>query len=206
MDPLESMLRPAIDVINRNIPEVTRARELCVELAGTTVAVHVNDTALAAYFTVTEESVLLSRELDQHLDNDPDLCIRGSLLALGRMAATGDASAIRDGSVELIGDAETAQAFQELLAAARPDLEEGVARIFGDAAAHGLGQLGRSVQRWAGDASATMGANIREYVQEESRDAPSRYETEHFAGMVATLRDDVDRLAARIARLAERTD
>ena len=202
MDPLESVLRPAIDVLNRNIPEVTRARQLCAELAGTTVAIHVNDTAMAAFFTVNEESISLSRELD----DDPELCIRGSLLALGKMAATGDASAIRDGSVELIGDAETAQSFQELLSTARPDLEEGVAKVFGDAAAHSLGELGRSVQRWAEDAGATMGTNIREYVQEESRDAPSRYEAERFASEVTTLRDDVDRLAARISRLAERTD
>lgn len=202
MDPLESVLRPAIHIINRNIPEVTRARELCAELAGTTVAVHVNDTAMAAFFTVHEESISLSGQLD----DDPELCISGSLLALGKMAATGDASAIRDGSVELIGDAETAQSFQELLAVARPDFEEGVARVLGDAAAHGLGEFSRSLQRWAEDAGATMGANVREYVQEESRDAPSRYEAERFAGDVATLRDDVDRLAARVSRLAERTD
>ena len=46
-----------------------------------------------------------------------------------------------------------------------------------------------------------MGANIREYLQEESRDAPSRYEVDRFSDNVSTLRDDVDRLEARIERL-----
>ena len=46
-----------------------------------------------------------------------------------------------------------------------------------------------------------MGANIREYLQEESRDATSRYEVDRFATNVNTLRDDVDRLEARINRL-----
>jgi ubiquinone biosynthesis protein UbiJ len=46
-----------------------------------------------------------------------------------------------------------------------------------------------------------MGDNIREYLQEESRDVPSRYEVERFAKRVNELRDDVDRLAARISRL-----
>jgi ubiquinone biosynthesis protein UbiJ len=46
-----------------------------------------------------------------------------------------------------------------------------------------------------------MGANIREYLQEESRDAPSRYEVDRFADEVSTLRDDVDRLEARINHL-----
>jgi ubiquinone biosynthesis protein UbiJ len=51
-----------------------------------------------------------------------------------------------------------------------------------------------------------MGANIREYLQEESRDVPSRYEVERFAAQVGDLRDDVERLAARVRRLQERAD
>ena len=46
-----------------------------------------------------------------------------------------------------------------------------------------------------------MGDNIREYLQEESRDVPSRYEVEQFTRRVNQLRDDVERLAARVGRL-----
>jgi ubiquinone biosynthesis protein UbiJ len=48
-----------------------------------------------------------------------------------------------------------------------------------------------------------MGTNIREYLQEESRDAPSRYEVETFADKVNKLRDDVDRIEARLNRLQD---
>ena len=202
MDALETLLRPAIQGLNKNIPEVTRARELCVQLAGTTAAVRVKNTALTAYFTINEDSIALS----DATENNPDICITGSLLTLARMAGSGDAGAIRDGSLELIGDAETAQAFQELLSAAKPDLEESLSSVVGDAAAHGLGKFSRGVRRWARDARSTMGANIREYLQEESRDVPSRYEVERFATQVGGLRDDVERLAARIKRLQERAD
>jgi ubiquinone biosynthesis protein UbiJ len=202
MDALETLLRPAVRILNKNIPEVTRARELCAQLSGTTAAVRVKNTALTAYFKINDESI----ELSGAAESDPDICITGSLLTLGRMAGSGDAEAIRDGSLELIGDAETAQAFQELLAAAKPDLEESVSTIVGDAAAHGLGRFGRGLRRWASDARSTMGANIREYLQEESRDVPSRYEVERFAAQVGDLRDDVERLAARVHRLQERAD
>ncbi len=202
MDALETLLRPAVQILNKNIPEVTRARELCHQLNGTTVAIRVKDTALAGYFTVNEDSISIS----QSADGEPDICISGSLLTLARMAGSGDADAIRDGSLELTGDAETAEAFQNLLTAAKPDLEEGVASIIGDAAAHSLGELGRGMGRWARDARSTMGANIREYLQEESRDLPSRYEVERFAAAVGTLRDDVDRLVARFDRLQDRSD
>lgn len=202
MDALETLLRPAVAVLNRNIPEVTRARELCAELAGKTIAVRVRKSALNAFFTIHDESILLRGASDV----EPDVVISGSLVALGGLAATGNSGAIRDGDVDLTGDAATAQAFQELMAVARPDLEEGVSSLVGDAAAHSLGTLARNTQRWAEDARATMGANIREYVQEESQDAPSRYEVERFSQDVATLRDDVDRLAARIDRLQRGRD
>jgi len=45
---------------------------------------------------------------------------------------------------------------------------------------------------------------VREYLQEESRDVPSRYEVEEFAGEIGRLRDDVDRLEARINLLGDR--
>jgi ubiquinone biosynthesis protein UbiJ len=46
-----------------------------------------------------------------------------------------------------------------------------------------------------------MGGNIREYLQEESRDVPTRYEVERFSQQVGILRDDVERIAARLSRL-----
>jgi len=202
MDSLETLLRPAVKILNNNIPEVTRARELCAQLAGTTVAIRVKSTALTAYFKIHDESIALSGVLEE----DPDICITGSLLTLARMASSGDVAAIRDGSLELIGDVETAQAFQELLSAAKPDFEEGLSAVIGDAAAHSLGTASNSVRSWASDVRSTMGANIREYLQEESRDLPSRYEFERYGSEVGNLRDDVERLAARINRLQERAD
>lgn len=201
MDPLESILRPATRILNRNIREMTPARELCAELAGTVAAVRVSNTGLAMYFTFDSDSVTLSSESQQ----DPDISISGSILTLARIASSGDEQAIRDGSVELVGDALKAQAFQKLLGYAKPDLEEELASVIGDSAAHGIGQFARSVRSWATQARATMGQNIREYLQEESRDVPSRYETERFSVAVGRLRDDVERLAARIDRLAEKS-
>ncbi|MGB5165181.1 MAG: hypothetical protein WBN61_07990, partial [Woeseiaceae bacterium] len=60
------------------------------------------------------------------------------------------------------------------------------------------------VGRWARAARSTMGANVREYLQEESGDVPSRYEVEKFTTQVSVLRDDVARVEARINRLLRR--
>jgi ubiquinone biosynthesis accessory factor UbiJ len=194
MNPLETLLQPIARVLNRNIRESTRASELCERLDGKLIAIRVRDTGLSGYFEIDRTGLLLSTTNEE----EPDVIITGSLVALAFMAGE---DSIRDGSLDLTGDAATAQAFQQLLEHARPDIEEELSAVIGDTAAHGLGEFARAVGRWARETRSIMGDNIREYLQEESRDVPSRYEVDQFSRRVNQLRDDVDRLAARISRL-----
>ncbi len=186
-------------MLNRNIRATTPARELCAKLAGTVVAIRVRNTALTTWFVVDKDSLEVATECDA----EPDVLITGSLLTLASMAGASGTSALRDGSLELTGDPHLADDFQKLLALARPDIEEELSGVVGDAVAHRLGTIARGVGNWGRDTRSTMGANIREYLQEESRDLPSRYEVDRFADNVSALRDDVDRLEARISHLQD---
>jgi ubiquinone biosynthesis protein UbiJ len=199
VNPLEAALRPIANVLNKNIRSTTPARELCRTLDGTVVAVRVRNTSLATWFIVHNDCLELTTECHA----EPDVIITGSLITLARMAGEAGVGALRDGSMELTGDAHLANEFQQLLEYAKPDIEEELSGVVGDVAAHRLGEIARGVSDWTRNASSTMGANIREYLQEESRDVPSRYEVDRFAGNVNTLRDDVDRLEARIDRLQD---
>jgi ubiquinone biosynthesis protein UbiJ len=194
MNPLEAALRPVVNVLNRNIRETTPARELCDKMGDTVVAVRVRNTALAMWFVIHDGHL----ELATDYDGEPDVLISGSLLTLARMSGDAGLEALRNGSLELTGDAHKAERFQRLLALAKPDVEEELSSVVGDAAAHRLGEIARGLGEWGRSARTTMSANVREYLQEESRDVPSRYEVEQFASDVGTLRDDVDRLEARI--------
>jgi len=196
MSPLQALLQPVARVLNKNIRESTPARALCSQLDGKVVAIRVRDTALASYIMINDETVELSPEHDA----EPDVVITGSLVTLALLAGE---DSIRDGSLDLTGDAATAQAFQQLLTHAQPDIEEELSGVIGDTAAHGLGKVARGVGRWARESRSIMRDNIREYLQEESRDVPSRYEVEQFSKGVNTLRDDVDRLATRIEHLRD---
>jgi len=201
MDPLAILLDPLARLLNRNIAESTPARELAERLDGKVIAVRVRDTALAMYFRVGDGRV----DLATAVPDEPDVVLTGTLLSLAQLAAGGEAPTAGDGRLELTGDLDAAQRFQRLLRYARPDFEEELSKLVGDAAAHQVGRAARGVGRWGSEARSTMEANIREYLQEESRDLPSRYEVERLASDIDVLRDDVDRLAARLDRLLART-
>lgn len=196
-DPLEAILRPVASLLNRNIAATTPARELCARLSGKTIAVRVRDTSLAMYFRFAGDSVSLASEYGE----EPDVAITGSLLTLARLTTVAEDDTSGFTGIDLTGDIGTARSFQRLLGFAKPDIEEELSAVIGDAAARQVGQFVRGVRRWAREAGSTMSGNVREYLQEESRELPSRYEFERFSGRVDALRDDVARLEARMKRL-----
>jgi len=143
--------------------------------------------------------------LSLQLPDDPDVTVSGSLLSLLRISGSGEQS-FRNGSVGISGNAEVAEKFQRLLAYGKPDLEEELSTAIGDVAAHGVGEFARGFSRWGRAARSTMRQNISEYLQEESRAVPSRYEADKFSANVNSLRDDVERLEARLRDLEHRAD
>ncbi|MEM6512531.1 MAG: SCP2 sterol-binding domain-containing protein [Pseudomonadota bacterium] len=198
MNALDALMRPVARLLNRSIQDSLTAQELCGELNGHIVGIAVRDTSLAVHFVFDDAITLLS-----DAPRDADARIVGSIPGLARLAASGDPDAIRRGDIQLEGDIATIQTFQKLLAYAKPDPEEELSRVIGDQAANQLGNLARSVGAWGRDARDTMAGNLKEYLQEESGDVPSRYEAERFGKAVSKLRDDVDRLEARLERLEE---
>ncbi len=199
MDALDALMRPVARLLNRSIQDSLTAQELCSELNGHVVAIAVRDTSLGAFFVFEDDIVTLVSDAP----GDPDARIVGSIPGLARLAASGDPDAIRRGDIQLEGDIATVQSFQKLLAHAKPDPEEELSRIVGDEAAGQLGNLARGFIDWGREARSTMTDNLREYLQEESGDVPTRYEVERFGKNVGKLRDDVDRLEARLEQLEE---
>lgn len=201
MNALERLLQPFAALANRQIRMKTPARELAQELEGSVIGVRVRNSALAMYFHIEEGEISLTSDYG----GVPDAVITGSLLTLAQLAGRSGEEAIREGSLDLAGDAALAQSFQRLLWHARPDLEEELSGVIGDVAAHGLGNLARGVNDWGRRAGSTLRQNLSEYLKEEKRAVPSRYEVDRFRGEVERVRDDVARLEARLKRLEQDT-
>lgn len=198
-DALETLFRPVVAMMNRQISARTPARALCSQLDGRVLAVRVPDTALAAYLRVSAGAVTANADYE----GEPDVVVSGSVLSLARMGGPAGESLFRDGSVTIHGDALVAQQFQRLLRYGRPDLEEELSTVIGDVAAHGVGEFVRSAVQWIDDTRRTMRDNVGEYLQEESRAVPGRHEVDAFRKDVNGLRDDVARFEARLRSVEE---
>lgn len=137
---------------------------------------------------------------------EPDCLIRGTPLGLARMGmAERKETQLLSGEVDITGDTVLAQALSAAFARLEVDWEEQLARLIGDPFAHQVGNQMRAAAQWGQRTSASMTANLKEYLQEERRLTPTRYEVDAFLAQVDTLRDDVERVAARVERLAQRT-
>ena len=193
-------LQPFEAVLNRNIAASATARQLCRQLDGKVLALHVTGTPVNIFLRGTGERM----EVDTVNTGVATASLSGTPLSLLRLAGARADAALRGGNVHIEGNAEVAQTFSELLKHARPDLEEELSRVIGDVAAHQAGNIARSALAFGRRAADTFAQNVAEFLQEESRDLPTRTEADEFLAGVDKLRDDVDRVAARIKLLEQR--
>lgn len=152
---------------------------------------------------------LLVRPLDGkvqvsgHPAFEPDTIIRGSPLALARLGASRRASAASiNEDIEIHGDVEVGHVFQDVLAGVEIDWEEWLAGRIGDIPAHHAGSATREFSAAFAGVIDKLRMDISEYLQEEARIVPARAEIEQFMDEIDLLRGDIDRLEARVERVA----
>jgi ubiquinone biosynthesis protein UbiJ len=139
------------------------------------------------------------------LDPAADAVIRGTPLALIRLGASDEATReLFAGEVRIDGDVRLGTRMRQLFTQLEIDWEEQLAGLLGDVVAHQLGRRLRELSAWRRRSGEALAADVGEYLNEESRTLPSRPETESFMAEVDVLRDDVERLAARLRRLREK--
>jgi ubiquinone biosynthesis protein UbiJ len=136
----------------------------------------------------------------------PDTVISGAPWSLARAGYGGDRGALFAGEVEIRGDVALGQRFEAILRGIDIDWEEQLSRLVGDVAAHQVGRLVRDTAAWGAKSADTLGRDVSEYLQEESRHLPQRDEVDAFLAAVDVLRNDVERLEARVKRLREWTE
>jgi ubiquinone biosynthesis protein UbiJ len=153
------------------------------------------DSVLTLYVEPSAQGLRLHRQSER----EPDVTLGGSIPVFARLARTG----VAVGDLKISGDVELGSRFKRILENADPDWEEPLARIVGDVAAHQIGRAVRAGREWSKQAVNSLGLDVAEYLQEESRVLAPRVRVEEFLSAVDKLRNDAERLQKRLELLQE---
>ena len=191
--------------LNRALALDAETRGELQRLDGRSVAVHLASPPLALQLTVAGDALRVGPVIEEGDGVAPDLSVRGTLGGLlGQLPFLRDAQDTPVGRLRIEGDAELARRLQQLAQRFDPDWQQPFTRVFGEVVgvqiANGIAAGLRQAQVVAKGGAETMA----EYLTEESRDIVPRAELAAFHDDVDALRDDVERLAARLARLQGR--
>ena len=126
------------------------------------------------------------------------LVITASPGALGA-AAQGEEQLLR--ALDVAGNARLATEVMFLFRHLRWDAEEELSKWVGDVAAHRLAGLARGAAAWHADAARRIAGSLVEYAAEEKRLLVRRAEVGELAAAQARLRDALERLEKRVARI-----
>jgi len=193
------MLTTLANVLNRGLPRSPRARQLCAELAGRSIALVIPG---IARLRVASNGQTLSVTRDEA---PADATLSGGALSLLALSGESGQAAVQRGDVTISGATEVAAAFRELAQLLRPDIEEELSLLIGDVPAHQLARLARLAAGFGRRAADTTLQNLAEYLGHERADLVSRNEGEQFLRGVDALREGVDRLQARLDLLERRS-
>jgi ubiquinone biosynthesis accessory factor UbiJ len=183
-------------LIDRHIAGSPRARELIAALDGKSLRI---DAAFTPWQVMLRADG--GRLAARRGDTPADAVIRGTPLALLALIRENPLDVIRRGDVKIAGDSHIAEGFQELLQLLRPDLEEELSRVVGDAPAYSAASFLRSAINYGRNSAQTARKNIGEYLAHEKRLLVPRAEAVEFMQGVDDLRERCDRLTARVVQL-----
>ncbi|MBB71726.1 MAG: sterol-binding protein [Legionellales bacterium] len=192
-------LSPLESVINGYLRLDPDVEVLLEPLVDKTVGFTIAPFGIEFFVCFTEDRVQLVNQLPQA----PDCHIRGTPSSLFMMQFSDDKKGLFKGDVTIDGDTDVATQAKQFFDRLDIDWEEHLSHLVGDPIAHGIGGFIRKLCGWGKSTRNTMKSNLTEYMQEEIRYFPPRQEIEDFMDDVDSLRNSVERLALRVARLQQ---
>lgn len=141
-----------------------------------------------------------------HLDREADTIIHSNPLGLIRLSIlpASKARSLFNDKIRMTGNTELGQQVKKLFDEMDIDWEGHLAHFTGDVVAHQIGSFVRKGMAFKKKLDESMRQNVSEYLQEELRVIPTKYEMEDFFAEVDELSLSVERLQAHINQLISR--
>jgi ubiquinone biosynthesis protein UbiJ len=203
-----SVVVTGLQVIIKNVLELDpELAEGIAELEGSILEVHIKgfDTRFQLYPSATGISIVPLSGQQRQSGVVPDVTVSGPPFTLLRLLGSLESvDGVLPQDVSISGELPLVQKLAMLAKRVNIDWEEALSKLLGDTVAHEVGRGIRGFVAWAGATTETFACDMGEYLREERRLSPTRLEIDDFFADVDRVRDDVERLAVRIARLTRR--
>ncbi len=187
------MFKPLLTrVLNHLVTQNQWARGELLPFSGKTMGF--NMSPASANLTILEDGGLAMA--GESLNVDASIHLSPSL-ALRLFAKDTDAMS----QVRIEGDTELAKAMAKVLQNMKWDYEEDLSRVIGDIPANKISAFAKSTAQEAKQQAVNFAEMAAEYWQEESPLIAKKRHVEDFVKKVDVLRDDVERLEKRLAKL-----
>ena len=185
-------------VANRVIGLDPFSQRKLAAMDGRVIAIHSAQPDFDFYLQPTDTGLRFLKKQE----GEPDVTLRGDMSGFIKLLKS-DGAGFSDAGVRIEGDVEIAQKLKSVMEHLDPDWEEELSNHVGDVAAHQIGRAARGLRQWLQSAHKTVEQNAAEYFQHEAKLLATHEQAERFVHDVDQLRDDVERLAARIERLGK---
>jgi ubiquinone biosynthesis protein UbiJ len=201
-NPLLAILGRALQaLLNRALALDEESRERLRALDGRAIAIEFSGVGVAMRITVEGDALRVGPASAAAAD----LKLRARPASFLAMALRrGESTTLPAGKVEISGDAELARRIEKLVRNFQPDIEEAFTRVFGDVLGYQIAQAFKRAFDWSRESAKNLVQDSADFLRDEIRELVAPDEMEQFLDDVDALREDADRLDARIARITAR--
>lgn len=182
-------------VINRYLALDPEMLDKLAGFDGKVIMLEITGTGKKLYLFPDSKGISIRTEHEGAVDT----ILRGSPISLFKMGLVPNAAnLLLKGEVEISGDTRMGHRFKNAFSQMDIDWSEPLSRLLGDSLAYQLQQSTKKTGDWGRRTVKSVAASLSEYLQEETGDVVTGTEIEMFNEAVDRLRNDVDRLQAKI--------
>ncbi|MBS0432448.1 MAG: SCP2 sterol-binding domain-containing protein [Proteobacteria bacterium] len=174
-------------------------RQALAGLEGRRIGVHLRGPGIGFTIVVREGALRIEPPPDA-----ADLRVTATPASLLAMAMTRGGETLPPGKIEIAGDAELARRVEKLASRFSPDIEAAFAGVFGEVVGVPIARVLRQATRGLRRGAAHAAQDSADWSRDEARLIAPRGEVDDFLDGVDALRERVERLVARVARLQAR--
>lgn len=197
-DPLvTAVIETSLNTLVNDDPALVRRLS---RLKGQIIQVNLKELNKTLTFVFSQQIDVLSE-----YEGQPDCYLSLNLSVLPELREQSNITKlIKQDKLILEGDIQLAQKFSQLMTDCKPDLEEWLSRVTGDAVAHTLVQGVKNVGGLVAKQATKHQNHFAQVLTEEWKIAPAPLEVAHFCDQVDDVKSSAARLEAKLNALLEK--